>query len=136
MIKLKILTLFCNLFLLFSSSLYGDDNFKKEFKELHIYKNMDYLELTTTQENQIKEILLSCKKEFSKYYEKKQKAQKKLQKLIQKKHFNKEKYEDIAEDITEEAIELEIKIFKQLHKILTPHQRKKFSYYLQEWRIE
>lgn len=136
MIKLKILTLFCSLFLIFSSSLYGDDNLKKEFKELHIYKNMDYLQLSSTQESQIKEILLSCKKKFSKYYEKKQKAQKKLQKLMQKEHFNEKKYEDISEDISEEAIELEVKIFKQIHAVLTPHQREKFSYYLQEWKIE
>lgn len=72
MIKLKILTLFCSLFLI--SQLYA--NKEHETHNTHIYKNLDYLNLNATQEKEIKAILIACKKEFSKYYEKKQKAQK------------------------------------------------------------
>ena len=132
MIKLKILTLFCSLFLI--SQLYASKEY--ETKNTHIYKNLDYLNLDSNQEEAFKAILISSKKEFAKYYEKKQNAQKELQKLIQEEHFNKKKYEDIAEDIAEEAIELEVKIFKQIHQILTPKQREQFSYYLQEWKVE
>ncbi len=132
MIKLKILTLFCSLFLI--SQLYA--NKEHETHNTHIYKNLDYLNLNATQEKEIKAILIACKKEFSKYYEKKQKAQKKLQKLMQEDHFDEEKYEDIAEDLSEKAIELEVKIFKQIHTVLTPQQREQFSYYLKEWEIE
>ncbi|MFA7083106.1 MAG: Spy/CpxP family protein refolding chaperone [Arcobacteraceae bacterium] len=136
MIKLKTLTIFCSLFLAFYTFLSADDNLQKEFSTLHIHRNMDYLQLNPTQESEIKEILLSCKKEFSSYYKKKEKAQKKLQKLMQKEYFDEKKYEKTAKKITEEAIELEIRIFKRIHTILTPHQREKFSYYLQEWKIE
>lgn len=132
MIKLKILTLFCSLFLI--SQLYASKEY--ETHNTHIYKNLDYLHLNAQQEEKIKAILIECKKEFSKYYEKKQKAHKKLQKLMQEEHFDKEKYEDIAEDLSEEAIELEVKIFKQIHAVLTPQQREQFSYYLKEWEIE
>lgn len=132
MIKLKILTLFCSLFLI--SQLYASKEY--ETKNTHIYKNLDYLNLDSNQEEAFKAILISSKKEFAKYYEKKQNAQKELQELMQEEHFNKKKYEDIAEDIAEEAIELEVKIFKQIHQILTPKQREQFSYYLQEWKVE
>ena len=132
MIKLKILTLLCSLFLI--SHLYASK--EHESKNTHIYKNLDYLNLDSNQEEAFKAILISCKKEFSKYYEKKEKAQQELQKLMQEEHFDKEQYEDIAEDIAEEAIELEVKIFKQIHQILTPKQREQFSYYLQEWKVE
>ncbi len=132
MIKLKIFTLLCSIFL--TLNLYANKNY--ELKDTHIYKNLDYLELNASQEKQIKEILIECRKEFSKYYAKKQKAQNKLQKLIQEQEFDDDKYEDITEDIAKEAIELEIKIFKQIHQILTPKQREEFSHYLQEWRIE
>lgn len=135
MIKLKILTLFCSLFLI--SQLYADEKYKTtNSTNTHLYKNLDYLLLDDTQEEEIKEILIDSKKKFSKYYKKKQKAQKKLQKLMQEEHFDKDEYEDTAEDIVEEAIELEAKIFKQIHKVLTPAQREQFSYYLQEWKIE
>lgn len=132
MIKLKILTLFCSLFLI--SQLYASKEY--ETHNTHIYKNLDYLHLNAQQEEKIKAILIACKKEFSKYYEKKQKAHKKLQKLMQEDYFDEEKYEDIAEDLSEEAIELEVKIFKQIHAVLTPQQREQFSYYLKEWEIE
>jgi Spy/CpxP family protein refolding chaperone len=112
----------------------SDDEHKKS--HTHIYKNLDYLNLTITQKQKIKQILIECKKEFSKYYEEKQKANKKLQKLMQKERFDEEKYEDISEDIAEEAIELEVKIFKHIHAVLTPQQREQFSYHLKEWKIE
>lgn len=132
MIKLKILTLFYSLIVCLS--LYATDT--SYDKTGHIYKNLDYLNLNSNQEEAFKAILISCKKEFSKYYEKKEKGQKTLQKLMQEEHFDKEQYEEIAEEIAEEAIELEVKIFKQIHQILTPKQREQFSHYLQEWKVE
>lgn len=115
-------------------NLYASEHYK--LKDTHIYKNLDYLELDASQEKQIKNILIECKKEFSKYYAKKQESQNKLQEIIQAKEFDEDKYKDITEDIAKEAIELEIKIFKQIHKILNQKQREEFSHYLQEWRIE
>lgn len=129
---LKIFTLFCSLFLI--SQLHAAQEHTTH--DARIYKNLDHLSLSTTQEKKIKEILIASKKEFSHYYEKKQKKQKKLQKLIQEERFDEKKYEDIAEDIAEEAIALEVNIFKKIHAVLTPTQREQFSHYLREWKIE
>jgi Spy/CpxP family protein refolding chaperone len=115
---------------LFASS----DEYKQS--NTHIYKNLDYLNLNPAQEEEIKTILIKAKKKFSKYYEKKEKIDKQLQKLIQKEQFDEEEYEDIAEELIEEAIELEAKIFKHIHRVLTPKQRQQFSYHLKEWKIE
>lgn len=132
MIRLKILTLLCSLFLI--SPLYAKQAY--ETAHTHIYKNLDYLNLNAIQEEKIKAILIACKKEFSKYYEKKEKTDKKLQELMKKEYFNEKEYEDIAEDLSEEAIELEVKIFKEIHSVLNPTQREQFSHRLKEWRIE
>ncbi len=102
----------------------------------HIYKNLDYLKLDKIQQEKLKEILISHKKKYEKFYIYKQKEEKKLQELIKQDYFDEEKYEDIAEDIEEEAIELEVKTLKKIHKILTKEQREKFSLYLQEWKVE
>ncbi|MFV0564144.1 Spy/CpxP family protein refolding chaperone [Malaciobacter mytili] len=102
----------------------------------HIYKNLDFLMLDKIQQEKLKEILISHKKRYEKFYIYKQKEEKKLQELIKQDYFDEKKYEDIAEDIAEEAIELEVKTLKKIHKILTKEQREKFSLYLQEWKVE
>jgi len=133
MIRLKILALFCSLFL--ALNLYASENLN-ENNQKHIYKNLDYLNLTTSQYEDIKKVLIKYRKKYSKYYHKKEKVEKKLQKLFQKEYFDKDEYEEIVEEIYEEAIELETKKLKKIHKILNAKQRVQFSYYLQEWRVE
>lgn len=109
---------------------------KKPSEHTHIYKNLDYLELTLAQHERMKQILLEYKKKFDHYYEKRKKEEKKLQKLMQKEHFDKEEYEEIAEEIYEDSIELEAKTLKKIHGVLTPKQRELFSHYLKEWQVE
>lgn len=102
----------------------------------YMYKDLDYLNLSEIQKKQVKEILLSQRKAFSKYYKAKAKAKEELQELMQNENFDEDEYEDTLEDIYEEAVELETDIFKKLHRVLTKEQRKKFSQRLEEWRVE
>lgn len=133
MIRLKILVFLCSLFL--SVNLYANKDLTKN-NQKHIYKNLDYLNLTTSQHEAIKELLIKYRKKYTKYYHKKEKEEKKLQQLFQKEYFDKDEYEEIVEEIHEEAIEIEAKKLEKIHKILNAKQRKQFSYYLQEWRVE
>lgn len=129
--RLKILVLLCSLL----SFLYCSDEYHEHEKH-HIYKNLDYLNLSPTQYEKIKEILIEYKNKYNHFYEKKEKKQLKLQKLIIKDEFDKEKYEKISEEIFKKAIKLEIKTLDKIHKILDKNQRKRFSYYLKEWQVE
>jgi Spy/CpxP family protein refolding chaperone len=136
MIKLKILALLCSLFLL--NSLYAED-YKlnnHEYKKDHIHKNLDYLNLDKKQLEKIKDILIKYRKKYDKYSKKKTLKEQKLKELIKQENFDKEEYEEILEDIYEDAAELEAKVIKRIHSVLTVEQRKKFSYYLKEWRVE
>ncbi|MEW6551577.1 MAG: Spy/CpxP family protein refolding chaperone [Campylobacterota bacterium] len=130
MIRLKILIVL-SVSILFTANLNAD-----EYNNIHLYKNLDYLQLDKTQEEKIKQILVSYKKDFAEYYKKKHKTQKKLQKIISDSRFDEEKYEHAAEDLFEEMIELEIKVFRDIHNILNPLQREQFSNHLQEWLLE
>ncbi|MCK9491381.1 MAG: Spy/CpxP family protein refolding chaperone [Sulfurimonas sp.] len=132
MIKLKIFVLLCSLFL--SLSLFADDDY--EHKKNHIYKNLDYLNLNEHQHKEMKEILIDYRKKYEKFYKKKDKREKKLQELIKEEKFDKKEYKNIIKEINEKAVELEIDTLKEIHSILSASQRKKFSYYLQEWRVE
>ncbi|MCK9336253.1 MAG: hypothetical protein M0P43_00325 [Arcobacteraceae bacterium] len=135
MIKSKILTLFCSLFLI--SQLYADKEYKTtNSTNTHIYRSLDYLNLNSIQEAKIKEILVSYKKDFSQYYKKKYKTQKKLQEIISDTYFDEKKYKHVSQELYEDMIELEAKVFKDIHYILNPLQRKQFSNHLQEWLLE
>ncbi|WP_419771044.1 MAG: Spy/CpxP family protein refolding chaperone [Candidatus Marinarcus sp.] len=131
MTKLKIFVVLCSIFL--SLSLFAD---KYEYNGTHTYKNLDYLNLDKHQYEKIKEILIDYRKAYAKYYKEKQKEEEKLQELMRKEKFDKHEYKDIVEEIYEDAISLEAKTLKKIHAILTQEQRVKFSYYLQEWRVE
>ncbi|PPK62693.1 LTXXQ motif family protein [Malaciobacter marinus] len=126
---MKILRVFIILVILNNLTLFAKDS-------NHIYKNLDFLNLNKSQQHKLKKILISHKKRYEKFYYYKQHEEKKLQELIKKDYFDEDKYEDIAEEIEEEAVELEVKTLKKIHKILTKEQRKKFSHYLQEWKVE
>jgi len=136
MIKLKILTLLCSLFLL--NSLYANkhDIDFHEYKKGHIHKNLDYLNLNNDQLEKIKHILIKYRKKYAKYTKKRVKEELKLKEIFKAKHFDEEEYEDILEDILEDEIELETKVLKKIHSVLSPDQREKFSFYLKEWRVE
>ncbi|XOB62188.1 Spy/CpxP family protein refolding chaperone [Campylobacterota bacterium DY0563] len=136
MIKLKILTVLCSLFLF--TSLYASKHHfdLEEYKKEHIHKNLDYLNLDEKQLEKIKRTLIEYRKRYSKYTKKRAHKEEKLKEIFKSKEFDEDKYEDILEDIIEDEIELETKVLKKIHSVLTPEQREKFSFYLKEWRVE
>jgi Spy/CpxP family protein refolding chaperone len=107
-----------------------------EQKKNHIYKNLDYLNLSEHQHKEMKEILIDYRKKYEKFYKKKDKKEKKLQELIKEEKFDKKEYENIVKEIDEKALELEIDTLEEIHSILSASQRARFSYYLREWRVE
>ncbi|QHG90916.1 periplasmic heavy metal sensor [Sulfurimonas sp. CVO] len=131
---LKILTLICSLLLSFS--LIADDDYEHEHKKNHIYKNLDYLNLSRHQHKEIKEIVIEYRKDYEKFYKKREKFQKRLQELLREEKFDKENYEQTSKEIHEDAIELEIETLQKIHSVLSPSQRERFSYYLREWQVE
>ncbi len=134
MIRLKILTLICSLLLSFS--LVADDDYEHEHKKDHIYKNLDYLNLSKHQYKEIKDIVVEYRKEYKKFYKKRQKLQKSLQELLREEKFDKERYEEISKEMHEDAIKLETETLDNIHSVLSPSQRERFSYYLREWQVE
>lgn len=136
MIKLKIFALLCSLFLSFSLVADDDYDYEHEHKKNHIYKNLDYLNLSKHQYKEMKEILIDYRKKYEKFYKTKAKKEKKLQELIREEKFEIQEYESIVKEIRQEALELESSTLQEIHSILSAQQRARFSYYLKEWRVE
>lgn len=132
--RLKILTLICSLLLSFS--LIADDDYEHERKKSHIYKNLDYLNLSKHQHKEIKEIVVEYREKYEKFYKKREEKENILQELLREETFDKERYEKIAKEIHEDAIELEAKTLQKIHSVLSASQRELFSYYLREWQVE
>ena len=146
MIKLKILTLLCSVFISFN--LYADDDYHqhKKFEEYknkfynyskyHHYKNFEYLELNKNQKDKLKNILIEYKKSYKKFYEYKHIKEQELAFILKNENIDIERYKKIDIEINSYALDLEITNLKNIHDILNKEQREKFSYYLKEWRVE
>jgi len=145
MIRLKILALLCSL--IFSLNLFSDDDYEKEkFKEYkerfynsskhHLYKNLDYLHLNKQQYHTLKNILLEYKKEYKQFNKFKREKEKELANILKEEIFDEKKYKNIFNEIESKTLEIELNNFKKIHTILNEKQREKFSYYMQEWRVE
>lgn len=120
-------------------NVYGDDDYEKEhYKYLkhHSYKNLDYLDLSSQQSHQIRQILLQSKKSYQLFYKEKTTVESQLRKLLQEDVFNAKKYLSLKSSLYEKALELEVQKLSKIHRVLTQKQRKKFSYFLEEWEIE
>ncbi|QKF83519.1 Spy/CpxP family protein refolding chaperone [Halarcobacter ebronensis] len=136
--RLKILVVLCSLFLL--TQLFASDHkYEHEYEEhnsTHIYKNLDYLQLSSQQTEEIKNILIKYRKKYAHYAQKRARKESSLKELFKKDSFDEKEYEEALEEIIEDEIELETKMLKKIHSVLSPKQREKFSYYLKEWRVE
>lgn len=128
MVILRVLIVLFSLFFYLNAS----DNSNK----YHIYKNLDYLDLSTNQVDKLKEVLIKYQIDYKKYHKKKKREEKKLKELILKDKFNDDTYEESLEEIYEELIKLETNFIENIHSILTPIQRRKFSKHFREWRVD
>lgn len=144
MLKLKILAILCSLF--FAINLIADDDEHKKYKDYkekyykssksHFYRNLDYLKLSDEQSEKLKEILINYKIDYKKFYKFKKTKEYELSKLFEKNSFSNDEYKKIYNEIKEKSLNLEILIFSEIHAILNEEQREKFSYFLEEWKVE
>ena len=136
---LKILIILYSIF--FLSTSYADDEYEEHyetnrFEENHIYRSLEYLDLKKEQNTKIRDILLQYKKNYQEYLEFKFSKRLEIQKIMQSETFDKEKYIKIHNQIKTHSVKIEADKFNRIHKVLTPKQRVKFSYFLGEWEID
>ena len=129
---MKILKIFLLLSSLFLFANADDDDHKYK----HSYKNLEYLDLNSSQLEKMKDILIDFKHKYKDFYEYKDDKEDELKDIMKADIFVEKQYLEILNDIKTKASLLEIEKIKNIHTILDEKQRKKFSKYLQEWEVE
>ena len=126
---LRIVLLLSSLFVFVNAD---DDDHKYK----HSYKNLEYLELNSSQLEKMKDILIDFKHKYKDFYEYKEDKEDELKDIMKADIFDEKQYLEILNDIKTKASLLEIEKIKNIHTILDEKQRKKFSKYLEEWEVE
>ena len=129
---MKILRIFLLLSSLFLFVNADDDDHKYK----HSYKNLEYLDLNSSQLEKMKDILIDFKHKYKDFYEYKDDKEDELKDIMKADIFDEKQYLEILNDIKTKASLLEIEKIKNIHTILDEKQRKKFSKYLEEWEVE
>jgi Spy/CpxP family protein refolding chaperone len=127
------------LLIFLSSLLFSDHNYEdtKERKiDIHMPYNMEYLNLSIKQKEQIRNLLKLSKKRYKKLHKRTEATKYLLVKLFSNKKFDKDKFVKLQLQLKKEGLQIEADLLWGLHQILTQKQRKKFIYYLKEWEIE
>ena len=129
---MKILRIFLLLSSLFLFVNADDDDHKYK----HSYKNLEYLELNSSQLEKMKDILIDFKHKYKDFYEDKEDKEDILEDIMEDKNFDEKLYFETLIDLKTRAAKLEVEKMSKIHKILDEKQREKFADYLQEWEVE
>ena len=129
---MKILRIFLLLSSLFLFVNADDDDHKYK----HSYKNLEYLELNSSQLEKMKDILIDFKHKYKDFYEYKDDKEDILEEIMEDKNFDEKLYFETLIDLKTRAAKLEVEKMSKIHKILDEKQREKFADYLQEWEVE
>jgi len=125
-----------SLILLILLSFVFADSDRHEEKHHYYSKDLTYLSLSSSQEEQVKKILKNYKKELKEYRHFKKEQIEKKQELFLENTYDANKLEQINQTINQEETKIETKLMGALHDILSNEQKKKFIRYIQEWEIE
>ncbi|MDY0052420.1 MAG: hypothetical protein RBR65_07755 [Aliarcobacter sp.] len=129
---MKILRIFLLLSSLFLFVNADDDDHKYK----HSYKNLEYLELNSSQLEKMKDILIDFKHKYKDFYEYKDDKEDILEDIMEDKNFDEKLYFETLIDLKTRAAKLEVEKMSKIHKILDEKQREKFADYLEEWEVE
>ena len=126
---------FLILFLSFNILL-ADHNDEEDLFEFHMPHDLSYLNLTRVQKEKILNILSRNNQRLKLLHQKKEMVENRIKKLFLQDNFNKEKLISILVELKKESIDIEVELFSELHKVLTPKQRELFIDYIEEWEVE
>ena len=125
------------LLLLFTLIQADDDRYEHyERDEYHLPLDVSYLNLTKKQHASVRKIVKKYKHEYRELYRLKREARQAVSELFAAESFDTGKFTRINAELEQKAVAIQAEFFSQMHAVLTPKQKKRFSYYMEEWEIE
>lgn len=121
------------LLLLLFSLLYAEHD---EHREHHFPMDIGYLELTDAQHGQVERIVHDYREARHRYSRHKKELRESFETLFTAGTFDRERFLAMKSELSEEASAAQAAFFADIHKVLTPEQRRRFARYMQEWEVE
>ena len=121
---------FIIIFLLFFNVLMASDH------DRHHGKDLTFLELDSMQEDKVKDILRTYRKDIKKYRHYKEEMFEGKQDIFENDIFDGVALETINQQVSNFATRIETKFLSEVHQVLSKKQRKKFVSYIDDWEIE
>lgn len=121
---------FILIFLLFFNILLASDH------DNHHGKDLTFLELDTRQEDKVKDILRTYRKDIKEYRHYKEEMFEGKQNIFENDIFDGAALEKINQQVSNFSTRIETNFLSEVHQVLSKKQRKKFVSYIDDWEIE
>ena len=122
--------------LLLLSTLLIADYDEHEYRDRHLPMDLSYLKLDREQHKSVKKIVRKYREALKDFHHQERRTRTAVAKLFAADTFDTEKFIELNTALQQEAVRIQARFFSRMHKVLTPRQKKRFIYYMEEWEIE
>jgi Spy/CpxP family protein refolding chaperone len=126
---MRFLALFALLFTLLAAD--HDDH-----HERHLPMDISYLGLTHDQHDAVERIVRSHQQDHRHFKRRKRETRETISRLFAADRFDSGRFMELTSELHREADALQSHFLEAIHGVLTPEQRRRFAYYMEEWEIE
>lgn len=120
------------LFLIISPIFAGDHKHDKH----HLPLDVTYLELDKHQYKKLVKIVKKFKHDRKKIHKEEKQRRKEISKLFLSETFDRDKFIEQINKLKEQSVQRQADFFLEMHKLLTPKQKRHFVKYMKEWELE
>jgi len=113
-----------------------DEYEEHKYEKHHLPLDVSYLDLDKDQYKQIKHIVKRFKHEYKEFHEEKEDTREKIAKLFLSDNFDRDEFVSLSNRLKSLSVDIQADFFVQIHKMLTPKQKKRFVRYMKEWEVE
>lgn len=126
-----------SILLLLSALLMADyDEREYEYHGRHLPMDLSYLNLDSEQHTRITKIIRDYREALKDFHYRERRTREAVARLFAAETFDTQKFTELNSDLRQNAIRIQAEFFSRIHGILTPKQKKRFIYYMEEWEIE
>ncbi len=116
------------------TGLFADDY--GHHNERHINKELSHLDLSKTQNIEVKVILKEFRSQLKEFKEFKENVEEKRKNLFIQDSFDAKELDKLNLSLDDKAHAIEKSFLTKMHTILTPRQRERFIHYFDDWEVE
>ena len=116
------------------TGLFADDY--GHHNERHINKEISHLDLSKTQNIEVKVILKEFRSQLKEFKEFKENVEEKRKNLFIQDSFDAKELDKLNLSLDDKAHAIEKSFLTKMHTILTPRQRERFIHYFDDWEVE